>query len=225
MTREIKNRTLSSVIAERLRQEILDGTHASGAQLRQDALAAAFGVSRIPLREAFFQLEAEGLLQIIPHKGAIVTTLSPLEINDVFDLRAVLEPRLLKHSIPNLTDQDFEELTVIQSQFSVAIESKDLRVWGSLNAQLHMTLYSRSQLTQTASIVAALLQKSDRYTRVQLSSAAAMKRAESEHAELIDLCKKRETKAACELLWQHIDAVRIDLLGLLKCAGQAKAKA
>jgi DNA-binding GntR family transcriptional regulator len=224
MSREIKNRTLSSVIAEKLRQEILDGTHASGAQLRQDALAAAFGVSRIPLREAFFQLEAEGLLQIIPHKGAIVTALSPLEINDIFDLRAVLEPRLLTHSIPHLTNQDFDALMVIQSQFSDAIESKDLRVWGALNAQLHMTLYSRSQLTQTASIVAALLQKSDRYTRVQLSSAAAMKRAESEHAELIDLCKKRETKTACDLLWQHIETVRTDLLELLKCAGQTKAK-
>lgn len=222
---EIKNRTLSSVIAERLRQEILEGTRASGAQLRQDALATAFGVSRIPLREALFQLEAEGLVQIVPHKGAIVTTLSPFEINDVFDLRALLEPRLFKHSIPHLTEEDFDALAAIQSKFSAAIGSKDMRVWGALNAQLHMTLYSRSQLSQTASIVAALLQKSDRYTRMQLSSAATMKRAEREHAELVDLCKKKKVKPACDLLLQHIETVRADLLKMLNVPGHDLSKA
>lgn len=218
MTTGIKHRTLSSAIVERLRQEILNGTHASGAQLRQDALAGTYGVSRIPVREALFQLEAEGLVQIVPHKGAIVTTLSPEEVNDVFDLRALLEPRLFRNSIPALTAESFILLDEIQLKFSTAIRAKDLLAWGKLNAELHTALYSRAQLPQTSSIVSGLLQKSDRYTRVQLSSPAAMKRAEREHAELIALCKKRKVDAACELLSQHIETVRADLLRLLKLA-------
>jgi DNA-binding GntR family transcriptional regulator len=225
MATEIKHRTLSSAIAERLRQEILDGTQASGAQLRQDALAAAYGVSRIPVREALFQLEAEGLVQIVAHKGAIVTTLSPDEINDVFDLRELLEPRLFERSIPRLTDEDFDAIATTQSKFSAAIQSKDLRVWGALNAQLHTTLYSRAQLPQTTSIVVALLQKSDRYTRVQLSSPAAMKRAEGEHAGLIELARQRQVQPACDLLLQHIRTVRADLLSLLHGAGAGASRA
>ena len=218
MSTDIKHRTLSSAIVERLRQEILNGTHASGAQLRQDALAGTYGVSRIPVREALFQLEAEGLVQIGPHKGAIVTTLSPEEVNDVFDLRALLEPRLFRHSIRALTEENFILLDEIQLKFSTAIRAKDLLAWGKLNAELHTALYARAQLPQTSSIVSGLLQKSDRYTRVQLSSPAAMKRAEREHAELIALCKKRKVDAACKLLSQHIETVRADLLRLLNLA-------
>jgi DNA-binding GntR family transcriptional regulator len=221
MTTEIKHRTLSSAIAERLRQDILSGSQPSGAQLRQDALAAAYGVSRIPVREALFQLEAEGLVQLVPHKGAIVTSLSPDEINDVFDLRALLEPRLFKQSIPALTPADFELIDSIQTKFSTAIQTKDLPAWGDLNAQLHSALYGRAQLPQTASMVVALLQKSDRYTRMQLSSPAAMKRAQHEHAELVNLCKAKKVKAACNLLAQHIEAVRTDLLKLLNFAPPA----
>ena len=191
----------------------------------QDALAAAYGVSRIPVREALFQLEAEGLVQIVAHKGAIVTTLSPDEINDVFDLRELLEPRLFERSIPRLTDEDFDAIATTQSKFSAAIQSKDLRVWGALNAQLHTTLYSRAQLPQTTSIVVALLQKSDRYTRVQLSSPAAMKRAEGEHAGLIELARQRQVQPACDLLLQHIRTVRADLLSLLHGAGAGASRA
>jgi DNA-binding GntR family transcriptional regulator len=218
MSIEIKHRTLSSAIAGQLRQDILSGSQPSGAQLRQDALARAYGVSRIPVREALFQLEAEGLVQLVPHKGAIVTSLSPDEINDVFDLRALLEPRLFKQSIPALTSADFELIDDIQTKFTTAIQEKDLSAWGELNAQLHSALYARAQLPQTAHMVVALLQKSDRYTRMQLSSPAAMKRAQREHAELVKLCKAKKLKAACDLLVRHIETVRTDLLRLLNFA-------
>ena len=87
-----QHRTLASAVADRLREQILSSAYPAGTQLRQDALAASFGVSRIPVREALFQLEAEGLLQMVPHKGAVVTELSPEEVNDIFDLRVMLGP-------------------------------------------------------------------------------------------------------------------------------------
>ena len=65
----LKHRTLSAAIVDQLRQSILDGTYPAGSQLRQDALGEAYGVSRIPVREALFQLEAEGLVRIVPQKG------------------------------------------------------------------------------------------------------------------------------------------------------------
>lgn len=215
MTSDLKHRTLSAAIAERLRQEILSGTHPSGAQLRQDALATAYEVSRIPVREALFQLEAEGLVRIVPHKGAVVTTLSLEEVNDVFDLRVLLEPRLFRPSIPALTKADFTRMDEIQKAFSAAIRARDTRQWGTLNAEFHLALYAGANLPRTLATVTSLLQTSDRYTRVQLSTPAAMKRAEREHAQLVALCRKREVDAACTLLVRHIEAVRTDLVDLL----------
>ena len=215
MNSNIKHRTLSARIAEQLRQEILSGAYPAGAQLRQDALAAHYDVSRIPVREALFQLEAEGLVRMLPHKGAVVTSLSELEVNDIFDLRALLEPRLFSHSIPNLTAEDFLQIDTIQSQFEEAIRDQNLVQWGTLNSQLHTALYARANLPQTAATVAGLLQKSDRDTRVQLSSTLAQRKAEREHSTLIQLAKTREIAAACAFLVEHIESVRHDLLGLI----------
>jgi DNA-binding GntR family transcriptional regulator len=216
MSTALKHRTLSSAIADRLRQSILDGTHASGVQLRQDALAAMFGVSRIPVREALFQLEAEGLVQIVPHKGAIVTGLSIEEINDVFDLRALLEPRLLAASCPRLAPDDFRSLDNIQAAFEAAVAARDIEQWGVLNADFHMALYVRSGLPRSEGIVAGLLQTSDRYTRVQLSTPEAMARAGREHRDMIELCRTGNVAAACALLARHVQSVRMDLVRILK---------
>lgn len=219
MTSDLKHRTLSAAIAERLREEILSGTHPSGAQLRQDALATAFQVSRIPVREALFQLEAEGLVRIVPHKGAVVTTLSLEEVNDVFDLRVLLEPRLFARSIPVLSKANFARIDEIQRAFSAAIRARDTRLWGTLNAEFHTALYAGANLPRSLATVTGLLQTSDRYTRVQLSTPAAMKRAEREHAQLVELCRKRDVDAACSLLVRHIETVRQDLLALLARGG------
>ena len=211
----IKHRTVSSAIAARLRQSVLDGSYGGGAQLRQDALAAAFGVSRIPVREALLQLEAEGLVQIVPHKGAVVTGLSQAEVDDVFELRILLEERLLRRSVPRLTTQDFTEIDGVQHAFEDAIRQRDTGRWGALNAELHMALYRRADLPRTLGLVANLLTAGERYTRIQLATPAAWERARAEHAELIACARKGETERACALLVAHIGTVHGDLAAIL----------
>ncbi|MFM7347645.1 MAG: GntR family transcriptional regulator [Tagaea sp.] len=211
MTTMLKNRTLSAAIVDRLRGAILGGEYAAGTQLRQDALAASFGVSRIPVREALFQLEAEGLVQIEPHKGAVVTALSMAEIDDVFDLRALLEPRLLENSVPRLTDAQFAALDAIQAAFDGIVDSGDVSSAGALNAEFHMALYAAADLPRTNAVVLALLQTSDRYTRLQLASTRGLAKAGREHRELLALCRKRDVAATRRLLIAHIEAVRADL--------------
>ncbi len=215
MRTHLKHRTLAGAVVDQLREQILSNDHPAGTQLRQDALAASFGVSRIPVREALIQLEAEGLVQMVPHKGAVVTQLSPGEVNDVFDLRVLLETRLFRDSIPRLSDSDFSAIDEIQARFSAAIRARDLSQWGVLNQALHAALYARAELPQTASVVASLLQKSDRYTRVQLSSDKARRRAEREHAHLIELARQHKITEACDCLQSHIETVRADLLRML----------
>jgi len=215
MSAPLKHRTLSAMITDQLRQAILDGTHPAGSQLRQDALGEAYGVSRIPVREALFQLEAEGLVKIVPQKGAIVSELSLDEINDVFDLRIILEPRMLAQSAPHFVDDDYAALDDIQRRFEKAIAAGNVSEWGQLNADFHMAMYVRARQPRTQTIVMALLQTSDRYTRMQLSTTTAMGIAEKEHAELIALCRSQQIDDACRFLERHIESVRADLLRVI----------
>ncbi|QUS38262.1 GntR family transcriptional regulator [Tardiphaga alba] len=212
MSAPLKHRTLSAMITDQLRQAILDGTYPAGAQLRQDALGEAYGVSRIPVREALFQLEAEGLVRIVPQKGAIVSELSLDEINDVFDLRVLLEPRMLAESAPHFSADDFAALERIQNRFEAAIADGNRSEWGQINAEFHMAMYVNARQPRTQAIVTALLQTSDRYTRMQLSNSEAMGIAEKEHAQLIAMCREGRIEEAAGFLKQHIEAVRSDLL-------------
>lgn len=209
------HRTLASAIVERLREGVLAGRYAAGSQLRQDALAAEFAVSRIPVREALLQLEAEGLVRIEPHKGAVVAGFELAEIDDVFDLRVLLEPRLLRHSAPRLGAADYDEIVGLDEAFADAIARQDVARWGELNATLHLSLYRQAGLARTQAIVGALLQASDRYTRVQMNRDAALGRAQREHRKLIALCRGGRIAEACDHLVAHIEAVRRDLHRLL----------
>ncbi|KUL97102.1 GntR family transcriptional regulator [Bosea sp. WAO] len=220
MSTTLKHRTLSSAIVDQLRQAILDGSYPAGSQLRQDALAQAYAVSRIPVREALFQLEAEGFVKIVPHKGAIVSGLSLDEINDVFELRKLLEPRLLASSIPAMTAADFEAVAGMEAAFEAAMSAGDISRWGLLNADFHIALYARAAQPRTLSIVSGLLQTSDRYTRLQLQRGSSIERAQAEHNELIQLCRGGELGEAERLLVDHIELVRRDLVEFLEAGGK-----
>ncbi|RCS23070.1 GntR family transcriptional regulator [Phyllobacterium salinisoli] len=216
MKPSLKHRTLSGALLEAIRQGILSGSYVAGTQLRQDALAESFGVSRIPIREALFQLEAEGLVRISPQKGAVVSDLSRNEIDDVFELRILLEPRLLLASAPKLTEEDFQRLNDLHEDYIKAISENTVNDYGRLNAELHLAMYHRADMPRTQQIVASLLQTSDRYTRIQLSNAAAMQRAMEEHAELIHLCRSGRIDRAARFLAEHVAAVRDDLVNVLR---------
>src|SRR3981081_724989 len=102
----IPRQSLTSAVAEKLRDQIIRGEIAEGAQLRQDIIAGQYHVSRIPVREARRHRHAEGLITIVPNRGAIVPELFPSDIEELFAIRALLEPEVLKLSIPHLTQAD-----------------------------------------------------------------------------------------------------------------------
>src|SRR5438132_13826238 len=92
----IQRQTVAGMTVEALRERILRGDYPEGEPLRQDALADELGVSRIPVREALRQLEAEGLVTFSPHRGAVVSSLSLEEIDELFELRAQIECDMLR---------------------------------------------------------------------------------------------------------------------------------
>lgn len=202
----IPRQSLTSAVADKLRDQIIRGEIAEGALLRQDAIATQYRVSRIPVREALRQLDAEGLIAIMPNRGAVVPALSPDDVEELFLIRALLEPEVLKLSIPRLTEDDFSEAASILRNYVSELRRDDhVSSWGRLNWQFHSVLYSRANQPRFLAIIRNVNNSGERYTRLQLYLTHGMKRANEEHHQILELCRQRDTAAACKLLRQHIE--------------------
>lgn len=208
VTKSLKHKTMAAAAAEELRRRILSGQIAAGAQLRQSALAEEFGISRIPLREAFLQLEAEGLVRINAHRGATVVELTSEEIDELFDLRAVIEPMLLLRSAPRLTPEDLAALDTLLADYHAELSTaRHVERWGKLNTEFHCQLYRHADRPRSLALALNLLQESDRHTRVHLSLSGTRERADAEHREILRLCRKGKIEQAAETLRKHIESV------------------
>ncbi len=213
----IQRQSLTSAVADKLREEIIRGTIPEGAQLRQDAIAMQYQVSRIPVREALRQLDAEGLISIVPNRGAIVPALSSTDVEELFTIRALLEPEILKHSIPRLTENDLDEAAVVLRRYETELQHEDhLFSWGRLNWQFHSLLYSRAERPHSLSIIRNVNNSGERYTRLQLYLTHGIARANDEHHQILEFCRQRDIPAACKLLRLHIEHAGQSLKEALK---------
>jgi len=208
--------TLADATTEQIRRMIIAGELPDGAPLRQDALADQLGVSRIPVREALSRLEREGLAASFPHRGYVVTALSREEIEELFDLRAVLEPELLRAAIPRMTGAELDTASAELDAYHADIDSADIASWGEHNLRFHMALYAPSARRRTLEIVRGLLINTDRYTRLVLTLGTGVQQAKDDHGGLLELCKRRAVDQAVTLSRDHIERARSDLLGLLE---------
>lgn len=205
----VKRKSLAIQVADALRELILSGEYDQGEQLRQDDVAKKLGVSRIPVREAFQQLEAEGLVVNVPYKGAIVSRLTTEEIEEYFDIRMVLEGELLGHAIDRMTPEVITRSRKIIDRMNGASPAK----WGEINWQLHAELYSVAGRPITLEMVKKIHDNLDRYVRIQLSlSEENRARANEEHVRLVELCEAGRKNEAIGLLQDHITGARIDLI-------------
>lgn len=216
VSKGLKHKTISTAAADEIRSRILGGSFAPGFQLKQEDLAQEFGISRIPIREALLLLESEGLVKIMPHRGAVVVKLSAEEIEELFNMRMLLEPFLLERSAPHLTTDDFEALGNILARYEDSIGKQDVARWNDLNVEFHLLLYSHARSPRMLSTVHSLLNDCDRHTRIQLSNIEADRmRAMAEHADMVRLCRVGKFSEAAALLYTHIDHVRGGLVELL----------
>lgn len=214
--KSLKHKTMASAAAEEIRNRILSGNYPPGFQLRQDGLAGDLGMSRIPIREALVQLESEGLLKILPHRGAVVVQLTAEEIEELFNMRLLLEPFLFRRSAPLLTKEDFKALRQIQMHYAKSIDTLDIDRWNELNTEFHLTLYRHAHSPRIALTVQNLLVECDRHTRIQLSTIRGdRERAVAEHAELLRLCEQGAFEDGAHLMHLHIDHIRAGLVSLL----------
>lgn len=198
-------KTRTEYVVSMLRERILSGELKAGSALRQAALADQTGVSRIPIREALLQLESEGLVEFEPHKGATVACMSKAMVDDLFELRALIECDLLRRAIPKMTEADFELAASRLDTMERAWQREDaIAIWSDMNTDFHMSLYRPANRPHALELVRTLNHNSGRYVRMNLFLTGAKPRSELEHRQLLDMCQNGDADGASELLNRHI---------------------
>lgn len=206
VNRPVERRTVAAEAAELLRRRILAGDLKAGQPIRQEQIAQELGVSRIPLREALKQLEAEGFVAIEPHKGAVVATLSVAEVEELFELRLRLEGWLLADAIPRMQAADFAALDAINEESRVLdnLAPDGLLHWGEINWRLHEALYRPAGRPISLKFLKRIHDNLDRYIRLQITLTRDWDRAHRDHQELIELSRAGDVKGALAVLERHI---------------------
>jgi DNA-binding GntR family transcriptional regulator len=184
-----------------LRNSIMAGEIEPGTQLRQDEIAARFGTSRIPVREALRLLSAEGLVELQPNKGAVVKTYSIDEIVENLEIRIGLETRALRLAVPNMADEDLQAAADILQSYDSEPQAEK---WSQMNWQFHKILYLPCNLPKMLSLIELNWNQCSHLVRLQVSLAAGKENPNREHWELLDVCRSGKIDAAVELLEQHI---------------------
>ncbi|APV39727.1 GntR family transcriptional regulator [Pseudomonas frederiksbergensis] len=191
-----------SVIEETLRSAILDGRIPCGTALRQQDLADLFGVSRMPVREALRQLEAQALLNVIAHKGAVVAPLVQGDAVETYALRILLESEALRLSIPLLVDEDLEQAARYIDELETENNYTEI---GRLNRLFHMALYCKAPNQRLLRLVEDGLNEEERFLRFNLEAMGLGKLSQEDHRALLRAVEDRDVERAVKLLEQHLN--------------------
>ena len=195
-------RTVTSTLVENLRDEILLGELAPGQYIRLEEIAARFDVSTMPVREALRDLEAEGLVTIYPHKGAVVTQLSADELQDIYDVRAVLEEMATQLAVPHMTEATFSQLLSYIDQMDSHLG--ELITLIKLNHNFHITLYSASGRRHLCDLTRLLRYRTQHYLHAFISNLGGMPQAQAEHRAIIEACRLGNSDHAASLVHNHV---------------------
>jgi DNA-binding GntR family transcriptional regulator len=158
-------RTMQRIVEDHLRSEILRGRMPPGTRLNQHSLADQLKVSRTPVREALRTLQAEGLIELTPHRSAIVVSLEQSDIVEIFDIRATLEARAAQLAAPRLTDEILARLRDLDEQMSHALETHDDR-WILLHREFHRIIYGASGWPRLCALIEAQFNAIGPYERL-----------------------------------------------------------
>lgn len=184
-------------IADQLRRAILMGAIAGGVQLKQNDVAARFGVSVAPVREALQRLIADGLAVLHPNRGVTVSSVSEHDFREIAELRALLEPHALRHSAPRLGRSDFEyaETLLVQSA-----KASDPLERARLHWEFHRSLYQKADRPRLLAQIAGLYQSINRYLLPTWASSGLSANWVESHLTIVNAVRDGDLDGACRLI-------------------------
>lgn len=207
---------LRDVVFNTLRQGILKGELAPGERLMEVALAERLGVSRTPIREAIRKLELEGLVLMIPRKGAEVASISEKSMRDVLEVRRALEELAVELACKRITQEQREELKRAYRSFSSSIENKDLIGIAQKDEAFHDVIYHATQNQKLEQMINNLREQMYRYRLEYIKDKEQRHILVEEHKMIMDALEQQDVAAAKKAIRGHIDNQETTVLKNLK---------
>jgi DNA-binding GntR family transcriptional regulator len=213
------HRALVDQLAADLQSRVLSGDLPSGTRLRQESLAEEFGVSRTPVREALRKLQASGLVELRPNRGAFVRGLSPSEIRDAYEVRAELEGLAAELAALHVTHEQIDLLHDAQSQFRIALDrtvdareqglepsEEEILRWGRTNDTFHQEIQQAAGNHVLQSVLGHLHRSIPRdLSRLVLrESTTLLEENVDEHEGILGAIERRDPVAARDLMAKHV---------------------
>ena len=196
---------LRDVVFNTLRQAILRGELKPGERLMEIQLANKLGVSRTPIREAIRKLELEGLVLMIPRRGAEVAEITEKSLRDVLEVRGALEELAVKLACQKITDEQIAELRAAEKEFEQALNSGDVTVYAEADVKFHDVIYHATDNQRLIQLLFNLREQMYRYRVEYLKREEAHGTLLVEHKKIIETIANRDMDAAVDAVCQHID--------------------
>ena len=196
---------LRDVVFNTLRQAILRGELKPGERLMEIQLANKLGVSRTPIREAIRKLELEGLVLMIPRKGAEVAEITEKSLRDVLEVRKALEELAVQLACDKITEEGIQELEKCAGEFKKILKSDDITEIAEADVRFHDVIYMATDNQKLIQLLSNLREHMYRYRVEYLKNPEVHEQLLKEHEEIICHIKKGEKEEAVRIVCRHID--------------------
>ncbi|HWR08771.1 GntR family transcriptional regulator [Sporomusa sp.] len=196
---------LREVVAETLREAIVNGILKPGERLMEIQLAEELGVSRTPVREAIRKLELEGFVVMIPRRGTYVADLSIKDINEVFEIRTALDVLAAGLAVERITEDELEQLERLLVEIGELIEEDDADKIVESDSQFHDILYRASRNDRLVGIINNLREQFTRFRSISIQYPGRMQKSVEEHRRLVEAIASRDTDLAQQLAREHME--------------------
>jgi DNA-binding GntR family transcriptional regulator len=196
--------SLRGRVFNKIREDILSGVYHENEELKENTIGLELGVSRTPVREALRQLELEGLVTMIPNKGAYVTGITSKDIHDIYTIRSYLEGLCAKWACEHITEVQIEALEEVLylSDFHARRGHHEQLV--ELDNKFHDLIYNASGSKILNHVLSDFHQYVERVRKITLAMPSRAAKSNKEHADIVDAIKKRDGQLAEALAHEHI---------------------
>ena len=196
-----------------MREAIVTGVLPGGSSLRQDLLASELNTSKAPLREALRELEGQGLVEFRANRGFVVKATSYDEMLECFELRTVLEPLAVRHSLPLSTPKHLDRVEKIIDDFE---EVTDLMLISQWNLRLHLAFYAPARMVHLDNMITRAHTIAQRYTHIYMRLSGAPIATQEEHRAILAAYRAKDIPLAEELMVKHIAIASSEFADYLK---------
>ena len=210
----IRAKTLHQVVADQMREMIRGGTLALGQKINEKRLCDSMGVSRTPVREAIRILHSEGLIDLVPNRGAFVSQPCIEEINDMFQVMSVLEGMCARLATERMTPGDFQRVASIHQELERHFLERNHESYLDVNQRFHVLVQALSGNKVLHDVINGLRRKILLYRHKQLYQPKRFESSIQEHRDLLEAFRRRDAARAETFMKRHLLKQCEALLGL-----------